>query len=70
VSNSMSYELEVLDADGQVVYTLKTPDTTAIFPDAAGKVNPANSHRWWVKAAMPSGDYLRSAMQAIKFSAE
>ncbi len=67
VPRAIEYELELLDSTGLIVFTMKTSDTTAVFADASTLIDPSLQYRWWARAKMPSGEYLRSAMQLLHF---
>jgi len=68
VPRTTEYQLEVLDSAGHMVFTTTTTDTTAVFVDTEGKIDPSMSHRWWVKASMPDGNHQRSALRVLQFA--
>lgn len=67
VPRATEYEFELLDSTGLIIFSIKTSDTTAVFTDAGTLIDPSLQYRWWARAKMPSGEYLRSAMQLLHF---
>lgn len=68
VAGARSYELEVLDAAGNVAATATTPDTTAA-PETV-RALPAGNYRWWVRASTRDARTVRSDLRALQLTAE
>jgi hypothetical protein len=65
VPGAQSYELEVLDEAGALVWDTKTNETSATMPDPILMV-PGKSYRWWVRTATPSGNQRASAVRTLR----
>jgi hypothetical protein len=65
VPGTQSYELEVLDGKGAVVWSTKTSETSAT-PSDPGLLAPGNTYRWWVRATDPSGNQRASALRSLR----
>jgi hypothetical protein len=63
VADALRYELEVLDATGNVVYSATTADSTAMAPGAS---LIAGDYRWWVRASTRTGDQRVSEMRRLR----
>ena len=63
IADALRYELEVLDATGNVAYSATTADTTAMAPGASLK---AGDYRWWVRASTGTGDQRVSEMRRLR----
>lgn len=67
VPGASRYEIELLDADGGVVVSAATPDTTV--SSAATRALPPGDYRWWVRATTPDARSLRSALRPLRLVA-
>jgi hypothetical protein len=65
VPGAQSYELEVLDEQGTVVWATKTSETSVTLP-ASVRLVPGKSYRWWVRATTASGNQRASAVQSLR----
>lgn len=63
VADALRYELEVLDAAGNVTHAATTADTTATV---SGATLPPGDYRWWVRAATGVGDQRASEMRRLR----
>lgn len=61
--DALRYDLEVLDATGNVKYAATTADTTAT---ASGVTLPPGDYRWWVRASTRTGDQRASEMRRLR----
>lgn len=65
VPGAQSYELEVLDEAGTVVWGARTSETSVALPDprvlTAGK-----TYRWWVRSTTATGDQRASAVRSLR----
>ena len=68
VAGAQRYELEVLDAAGNVAASATTPDTIAA-PDAM-RALPVGNYRWWVRASTRDARTVRSTLRALQLTAE
>lgn len=64
VPGASRYELELLDAGGDVAASASTTDTSAA-PEAA-RLLPAGQYRWWVRATTSDARSLRSALRPLR----
>ena len=62
---TQSYELEVLDERGAVVWGTKTSETSATLSDP-GLLAPGKTYRWWVRATNASGNQRASALRSLR----
>lgn len=60
-----SYEAELLDADGAVVFNTRGPDTTVTVPTEA-RLAPGGEYHWRVTALMPDGRRLQSVAESLR----
>jgi hypothetical protein len=67
VPGASRYELELLEAGGNVVASAETSDTTAT--PAAVRALPPGEYRWWVRATTSDARSLRSALRPLVLSA-
>ena len=69
VPGARRYDLEVLNADGNVVFSAETRDTvvTGARPET---VLPGAEYRWWVRAVLEDGAQPRSDPRAFRVRAE
>jgi hypothetical protein len=65
VSGAESYELEVLDEKGAVVWSAKTSETSVTMSDPVLMV-PGKSYRWWVRATTAPGSQRASAVRSLR----
>ena len=65
VPGAQSYELEVLDERGAVVWGTRTSETSVIVSDPVLMV-PGKSYRWWVRATTASGNQRASAVRSLR----
>lgn len=68
VPGVQSYDIEVLDAGGTLVYRGETRDTTFTLPVDAVTASGAE-YFWWVGADLPSGPHVRSAARRFRIQA-
>lgn len=66
VPGATSFEVEVLDGSGTVVFGAGTPDTTATVPD--GTLLPGVEYRWRVTAVLANGSRRPSAAEPLVVS--
>lgn len=64
VPHVVSYSVEVLDAQGTVVASDTTRDTTFLVPALAPAV-PATRYEWWVRARLADGSEIRSPLRVF-----
>ena len=69
VPHALRYTLEVLDDDGNVVFTTATPDTTVTITDAS-RLAPGAEYRWWVRAVDPEAAQRASPMRPLRVRSE
>jgi hypothetical protein len=69
VPGARRYDLEVLNADGNVVFSAETRDTvvTGARPET---ILPGADYRWWVRAVLEDGGQPRSEPRAFRIRAE
>lgn len=69
VPGARRYDLEVLNADGNVVFSAETRDTvvTGARPET---ILPGAEYRWWVRAVLEDGAQPRSEPRAFRVRAE
>ena len=69
VPGARRYDLEVLNADGNVVFSADTRDTvvTGARPET---ILPGAEYRWWVRAVLEDGAQPRSEPRAFRIRAE
>ena len=65
VPGAQSYELEVLDEKGSVVWGAKTSETSVTMSDPLVMV-PSKSYRWWVRATTAPGNQRASAVRSLR----
>lgn len=65
VLGAQSYELEVLDEKGAVVWGAKTSETSVTMSDPS-LVTPGKSYRWWVRTTAASGNQRASAVRSLR----
>ena len=65
VAGAESYELEVLDEKGAVVWGAKTSETSATMSDPV-LLTPGKSYRWWVRTTTTSGNQRASAVRSLR----
>ena len=65
VPGAQSYELEVLDEKGAVVWGARTSETSVTMSDPV-LLTPGNSYRWWVRTTTPSGNQRASAVRSLR----
>ena len=65
VPGAQSYELEVLDEKGGVVWAAKTSETSVTMSDPLVMV-PGKSYRWWVRATTAPGNQRASAVRSLR----
>ena len=65
VPGAQSYELEVLDEEGTVVWSAKTSETSVTTSNPSPLV-PGKTYRWWVRTTTASGDQRTSAVRALR----
>jgi len=66
VPGAQRYELELLDAGGNVVASAATGDT-ATAPQAVRTLAPGE-YRWWVRATTSDARVLRSALRPLRLA--
>ena len=66
VPAAQRYQLELLDAGGNVVATAATRDTAAA--PLAVRTLPPGEYRWWVRATTSDARVLRSALRLLRLS--
>jgi hypothetical protein len=67
VAGTRRYELELLDASGNVAVAAETADT--VVSPAAARSLPPGDYRWWVRAATSDARPLRSALRPLRLTA-
>jgi len=65
VPGAQSYELEVLDEKGSVIWSAKTGETSVTMSDPS-PLTPGKSFRWWVRATSASGNQRASAARSLR----
>ncbi len=65
VPGAQSYELEVLDEKGAVVWGAKTTETSVTMSGPVLMV-PGKSYRWWVRTTTASGNQRASAVRSLR----
>jgi hypothetical protein len=65
VPGAQSYELEVLDEKGAVVWGARTSQTSVTLSDPR-LLTPGDSYRWWVRATTAPGDQRLSAVRSLR----
>ena len=65
VPGAQSYELELLDEKGTVVFGAKTSETSVTMSDPL-LIAPGKSYHWWVRATTASGDQRASAARSLR----
>ena len=65
VRGAQTYELEMLDEKGAVVFGAKTSETSVTMSDPL-LIAPGKSYRWWVRAMTASGDQRGSAVRSLR----
>jgi len=65
VPGAQSYELEVLDDSGALVWGAKTSETSVTLSDPR-LLPPGRSYRWWVRATTASGNQRASAVRSLR----
>jgi hypothetical protein len=65
VPGAQSYELEVLDEKGAVVWGAQTSETSVTMSDPS-LVTPGKSYRWWVRTTPASGNQGASAVRSLR----
>ena len=65
VPGARRYDLEVLNADGNVVFSAETRDTvvTGARPET---ILPGSEYRWWVRAVLEDGAQPRSEPRSFR----
>jgi len=66
--DALRYELEVLDAAGNVAYSAITSDTMVTAADAT--LTPGRYYRWWVRARTGGGDQRVSEIRRLRVRSE
>ena len=61
-ADSVSYLVEVLDADGSQAFAATTRDTTLTLPDSVS-LSAGIAYQWWVRATMPDGSERRASLR-------
>jgi hypothetical protein len=69
VPGAESYELELLDEKGAVVFGAKTSQTSVTFSDPL-LMAPGKSYRWWVRTTTESGNQRVSAVRSLRIRAK
>jgi hypothetical protein len=67
VPRATGYRLEVLGPDGSVVASAETADTT-VTVDSTRQL-PDGTYKWWLRAALPGGESVRSSMRPLEIEA-
>jgi hypothetical protein len=62
--NAVSYEIQLIDADGNVVAETSTRDTTWALPTDT-PIEPDAEFFWWITARLPDGTERRAAARKI-----
>jgi len=62
---AVRYQVEVLDADGRVVFATSTHDTTAPMRSQPALI-PGADYRWWVQAELADGTGPRSSAERFR----
>ena len=65
VPGAQSYELEVLDEQGALVWGAKTSETSVTLSDPR-LLPPGKSYRWWVRTTTTSGNQRASALRSLR----
>jgi hypothetical protein len=65
VPGAQSYELEVLDEKGALVWGAKTSATSVTLSDPR-LLPPGNSYRWWVRTTTHSGTQRASPVRSLR----
>lgn len=65
VSGAIAYSVQLVDADGAVAYGTTTSDTTMTLPNTV-TLAASKEYRWWVEARRPTGDPVKSSVQALR----
>ena len=63
------YLLEVLDAQGNVVLSESTADTTLVLRDT-GRLAPGTEYRWWVRLAAGGDPQRASAVRRLRIRSQ
>lgn len=58
VPGAFRYQLELLDAEGGLVFSASSEDTVLALPDTLSLT--AGEYRWWVRAVRQDGSQMRS----------
>jgi hypothetical protein len=65
VPGASAYRLELLDADGTVVYSTRTADSSAVLPPNV-TLRRGAEYRWWVKAETPGGEIVTGVPRPLR----
>jgi hypothetical protein len=65
VPGAQSYELEVLDEKGAVVWDTRTSETSVNISDPV-LLTPGKNYRWWVRTTTGSGNQRASAVRSLR----
>jgi hypothetical protein len=65
VPGAQSYELEVLDEKGAVVWGAKTSEASVTLSDPR-LLTPGKSYRWWVRTTTDSGNQRASPVRSLR----
>jgi hypothetical protein len=66
VTNAEQYTLELVDAEGQVLATVTTADTSAAMPATADPQRTLRARGWWVGARFRDGRVVRSELRLFR----
>lgn len=66
VPDAGSYEFELFDAGGSVLFTQTVADTTATLPTDMTAETRARAAAWWITTTLPDGRRLRSELRLLR----
>ncbi len=66
VTDATQYEIELVDADGQLVLAFTATDTTAPLPVGSSDAQRARARGWTVSARLRDGGVQRSALRLLR----
>ncbi len=70
VSGATSYDIEVFDTDGTLLFTRTVTDTVAPLPPDLDAAARARIGAWWITTTLPDGRRLRSELRLLRAPAQ